>query len=172
MKRVLLMSLLLLFVGGYIRGQSITPFTINSAGGTANIGLNTYEWSVAEMTVVHTAASSNIIVTQGMLQPMPTGSTGIEKPLTLYQNLQVYPNPTSRIVYLQYNLSSNGIIMYNLQNVSGKLIQSKKVAVGEHSGKLQIDMDGIANATYMLSVYYQPINGAAQTASYKINKIN
>lgn len=171
MKRALLMSLLLLSISGYIRGQSITPSTINSAGGAAQIGTNTYEWSVAEMTVVHTATSPNIIVTQGILQPMPP-STGIKDQVALYQNLQVYPNPTSGIVYLQYNLPSNGTIRYSLQDITGKLILGNKVAVNENQGKLQIDMAGIANATYMLSVSYQPLNGAAQLASYKINKIN
>jgi hypothetical protein len=172
MKRVFLMVLPLILLSGYIRGQSITPFTINSAGGTAKIGTNTYEWSVAEMAVVQTATGSNIIVTQGILQPMPQNATGIQDPVALYQNLQVYPNPTSGTIYLQYNLPSNGTIRYSLQDVTGKQILSNRVAVSENTGRLQIEMASVANANYMLSVYYQPLNGTAQAAAYKINKIN
>ncbi|RYE25192.1 MAG: T9SS type A sorting domain-containing protein [Sphingobacteriales bacterium] len=171
MKRVFLIGLPLLLISAYIRGQSITPSMYNSAGGATKIGTNTYEWSVGEMTLVHTATSSNIIVTQGLLQPMPRNTTAIQTPIALYENLQVYPNPTSGIVYLQYNLPATGNMKYSLLDVTGKLIQNNQVAV-ERTGKLSIDMGSIANATYMLYVYYQPISGASQTASYKVNKIN
>ncbi len=171
MKRTIVLSFTLLFVTSYIRGQSISPSTLNGTGGSKVIGTDTYEWSVAEMTLVNTASASNIIVTQGVLQPAPP-PTGIKTENMLTRSLQVYPNPASHIVYLQYNFPTTGKLNYVLQDITGKLISRKEIATAAGQNKEELNLGGLANASYMLYISYEPTNGTVERTSFKLDKIN
>ncbi len=171
MKRLFFLSFLLCFITGYIRGQSISPSTLNGAGGSAVISGNVFEWSVAEMTLVNTATASNIVVTQGLLQPAPA-STGIRKGNILGKLFKVYPNPTSGVLYIQYNVSSKGKLKYTVQDIAGKYITGHEITVIPGQQQETINMAGLPNATYMLYINYQPDNGVAESILYKIDKLN
>lgn len=172
MKRAILIGLMLLPAAGYIRGQSLAPATLNATGGSKVIGTETYEWSVAEMTMVSTATASNIIVTQGILQPFPLPATDIKKSNTLSKQLQVYPNPTSNIIYLQYNLTNSGTLSYMLQDVAGKQVTTRNAQVTAGQDKQELSLAALASGTYMLYITYMPYNGAAEQANFKIDKIS
>jgi len=171
MKKSIVLSFMLLSVTHYIRGQGIAPSTLNVTGGSKVIAGYTYEWSIGEMTLVNTASASNVIVTQGVLQPKETPN-GIKDEHVLGNALRVFPNPSSGIVNLQYNLPGGGTLTYMLQDVAGKLIQRNEIPVIAGQGKTAIDLTRLANATYMLYIYYQPLKGNAESTSFKLDKIN
>jgi hypothetical protein len=171
MKKIfLLASAALAFFIPDSRAQSISPGTINAAGGTKVIGGDTYDWSVAEMTLVSTVTTPSVIVTHGVLQP-PDATVGIEKTIPLNGQVKVYPNPSADIVYLEYNFVTAGKLEYMLQDMTGRQIKSYTAAIKKGQDRQEINLSALANATYMLYVTYQPNGGNVQQTSFKIDKI-
>ncbi len=164
-------TIFLLAIGGAIsiRAQSISPRTLNAAGGTAVIGGNEFEWSVGEMTLVSTFSGSSVIVTQGVLQPYDATSTQVTEQ-RLLKNLQVFPNPASTVVNLQYASSDMGSLSYRLLDMTGKEITSAVIDVKQGTATGQFSVAGLACANYMLEVTVNTA-GTTERASYKIQKI-
>lgn len=144
--------------------------TINSSGGTNNIAGNNYEWSVGEMALVSTASASNIVVTQGVLQPAPQ-PTSINDQSFLADKLKVYPVPTSDMVNLSYNYLSQGTISYELTDMTGKNIVSRNITVEPGNHIERINLERLANAAYMLNIKYISETGSQSFTSFKLEKI-
>lgn len=159
---------MMLFAVTGVRAQSIGPSTLNASGGSATISGGTHEWSVAENTVVSTYSSSSLVLTQGVLQPMPP-ATGISKLQNATDNVRVYPNPVQNELFLQCEFNSGGTLSYMLQDITGKLISRKEQQLSTGKEKITVSFDGLATGNYMLNVMYvQPTGNAA--ASFKISK--
>ncbi len=152
------------------RGQSIGPSTLNATGGTATIGGNVYDWSIGEMTMVSTFTGSSIIVTQGVLQPS-SNTTAVHN-ASLTDNLQVFPNPASSLVNLQYVSAAQGTLTYRLMDMTGKTIMNNSTAVSQGVTVQQINIAALAAATYMLEVCVMTDGMTRGTTSYKIEKLN
>jgi len=145
--------------------------TINAAGGTSNIGANNYEWSVGEMALVNTGAAANIVVTQGVLQPAQ--STGNVREYTgTMKNVSVYPVPTKSIVYIQHDFVVAGKLYYELMDITGKAILQKNILVQPGTGKQEINLESLPNASYMLHLVYHSVDNTRTTTSFKLDKIN
>ena len=170
-KTLLTTSIALVFFIHYSRAQSVGPSTINAAGRSATIGTDVYEWSVGEMTLVNTASSSNIIVTQGVLQPLdePVGINDVNR---LSRLVKAYPNPSSQIVYLETAFDRPGKLTCELRDITGRSIIffAKDVNAGKEIS--EINLSSLANAAYMLYVSYKNENESIQQISFKIEKIN
>lgn len=169
MKRSILLMLLALPIANSIRAQSVGPATVNSAGGSAVIGSNQFDWSAGEMTMVSTFSTSGIIVTQGVLQPFD-GTTKVVN-TALLQQLQVFPNPASSTVNLQYASQAGGTLSYRLMDMAGRVITRKTVDIKQGTTTEQLDISALANASYMLEVSVNSTNAAPEIVSYKIQKI-
>lgn len=153
----------------FARAQSVGPTTLNSAGGSVTVAAQTFEWSIGEMTLVNTATASNIVVTQGVLQPIQP-ATGISMRNTVADNMKVYPVPAQDVVYLQPAFNAGGMLRYSLMDASGKSI--KDVRVQLHSGKelQQVDLSALPAGNYMLNLHFADTN-APYANTYKIQKI-
>lgn len=171
MKRQIVLSVLLMFLAYFVRGQSVTPTTLNSTGGTAAIGTNTYEWSVGEMALVNTASTGSIIVTQGMLQPVAGDPTSVKDSPHLTKGFQVYPNPATRMLNLQYDLPG-GELLYLLQDITGKQLFAGTIITNGTQMTKGFDLTNLAPATYMLYIRYQLKGKPEETTSFKIDKLN
>lgn len=144
---------------------------INASGGTANIGTNNHEWSVGEMVLVNTGTASNIIVTQGVLQPAQS-SGNVGGHTDIMKNVSLYPVPTKSIVYLQYNFHIEGKLHYELMDIAGKMILQKDVEVLPGSHRQEIDLENLPNASYMLHLIYRTTDNVRTATSFKLDKIN
>lgn len=144
--------------------------TINGTGFSATIGTDVYEWSVGEMPLVQTFASSSLIVTQGVLQSDPVNQ-GVNEIAGITSNLHVFPVPTASLLHLQYDFDKNGTLSYELQDVAGRKIAGRSLTVSSGSQTEEVPMQSLANGHYLLRVMYQP-NGAEKiaTAVFKIEK--
>jgi hypothetical protein len=170
MKKTVLLGLLL-FAGVYnIHAQSVAPSAINASGGTAIIGANEFDWSVGEMTMVSTFTGTGIIVTQGVLQPAETSINAVNNQVLL-KKLQVYPNPATSIVNLQYFSPGEGTMTYRLMDVTGKIIANRSVQVKQGTNTEQINVAGLACATYLLEVSVNTGTEKTEKATYKIDKL-
>lgn len=151
------------------RAQSITPSTLNATGGSATLSGNTYEWSVGEMTLVHTATSGTLTVTQGVLQPRPSQVGINDVPLALDQ-LSVYPNPTGSFVFLETKLNSAAELRYSLYDVLGKSLVLRTYKIPSGKEKIMIDLAPFAAGSYYLNVQIQQ-QGNQYRNSFEIKKV-
>ena len=171
MKRKLLFTSIIVALIGLpqVRGQSIWPSTLNATGGSATLGGRTYEWSIGEMTLVSTAATSSIVVTQGLLQP-EHGVTAVED-RNILKFLTVFPNPANNTINYTFNSPQKAVIGLRLMDMSGKVIQEKSndVKTGMNTG--QLDISSLAAATYLLQVDLTSDETLIETTAYKIQKL-
>jgi hypothetical protein len=145
------------------------PAVLNSTGGSATVGGNTYEWSVGEL-VVHTVSTPSVVVTQGLLQPMPPGvSVGNVK--SIAADVQVYPNPAKDVLILQPALVAGTILLYTLQDITGRVIYKAEVQLHTGQEKQSISISTLTPGNYILQVQAQQPGDIAH-ASFKIYKQN
>lgn len=65
-------------------------------------------------------------------------------------SMQLYPNPTSGNISVEFNLRDAAPLKINLMNISGQLIYSETVNAAAGNFKKQIDLSGFANGIYYL----------------------
>ncbi|GAA4459848.1 hypothetical protein GCM10023093_01580 [Nemorincola caseinilytica] len=152
-----------------VRGQSITPSIINNMGGSGTIAGNTYEWSVGEI-MVSTFSAPSVIVTQGVLQPMSSTSDVPMSPVL--SGINVFPNPASSAVNIQFNTQQEGTFTYRLMDVAGRVILENSSTVQPGTVTKQFDISKLANANYMLQVFLRPQDGPEATNTFKVQKLN
>lgn len=170
MKQFILSAAALCLLGlPSVRGQSIWPSTINAAGGSATLSGYTFEWSIAEMTLVNTASTSALVVTQGLLQPTTT-VTGVADH-SIMQFVSVYPNPASSTLNINFNSPQKAVLSMRLMDVTGKVLQEKSMDVKMGMNTGQVDMSSYAAATYMLQVWLTDGDNTLGSTSYKVQKV-
>jgi len=153
------------------RGQS----TLNATGGThTTVDLSEFDWSVGEVALVSTfygPLDKNIVVTQGLLQnELSTPERAAS--MNLGQHLQVFPNPASSVVNLQYTSSTEGSLSYRLMDMTGKVLLSHSGTVAQGMAHEQLNIAGLAAATYLLEVTFKDNTGTEAMTPYKIEKLN
>ena len=169
MKYSVLLILLLLGATVQTNAQSIGPSTLNATGGTTIIGANEFEWSVGEMTMVSTFTGTGIVVTQGVLQPHDASPSSVINN-SLAEHLQVFPNPATSVVNVQYASAAQGTLSYQLMDLSGKVIETGITDVKQGTTTERISVSSLPSATYLLEVIVNKTGAAAESASYKIQK--
>ncbi len=171
MKPNLFLSCIVAMLAGLpsVRGQSITPSVLNASGGSGTIGSNTFEWSVGEI-MVATLSSTSLIVTQGVLQPKGGPASIADDPLT--PRLDVFPNPSSSVVNIQFNSPGSGTLISRVIDVTGKVLIEDAATVKQGSTTRQLDIRQFACATYMLQVTYKTEDNTEKSTTYKIQKLN
>ena len=159
MKKFLLFPVLL--------ASSITysQATLNASGGSSNIGSNTFEYSIGEMTIVATYKDLSIAVTQGVLQPVSTLASKVSK-ITPTQ-LSVYPNPTKDLVFVVANFGNAGILKASLMDVTGRIMINEQWELSNGSGQNQLNIASLAEGSYMLLLQFNN-----ESITYRIQKIN
>jgi len=152
--------------------QSISPSIVNSSGGTASVNGYIMDWSFGEVTLTTTFSTPNLIITQGVLQNDPDGSSnGIHDPVSFRQNIRVYPNPSRDILYLQSENKSQYKYQYDLLDINGKVMLGSRAGIVLTDKAEALDLSGLSAGIYILRVteIQQP---ETLTQSYKIQKIN
>ena len=150
--------------------------TLNVSGHSAQINGMTFEYSIGEMTLVSTERASNLIVTQGLLQPPAanTASTVSDDGIlsTLDNPIKVYPNPTSNLVYVETYEEAIQDYEYNLYDATGKIVLSQKGQTQKGLNKFELSLQSLASGSYYLMIQKNDALGQTQNYSFKIQKIN
>ena len=139
-KTITSVAFLLLGLGGLHAQQSST-----ATGGEATGTGGTASYSVGQV-VYTTASGTNGSVAQGVQQPYEISTTVGINETSINLELSVYPNPTTD--YLTLKTDDNANLSYNLYDMQGKVIESKKVL----SNSSNINLEGQPTATYFLNV--------------------
>jgi hypothetical protein len=139
-KTITSIAFLLLGLGGLHAQESPT-----ATGGEATGAGGTASYSVGQV-VYTTNTGTNGSVTQGVQQPYEISTTVGLQETTIDLELSVYPNPTTN--YLTLKTEDNANLSYQLYDLQGKIIESKKVTANSTT----IVMEGLSKATYFLKV--------------------
>lgn len=156
-KQITLCAILLLGIG--LTGLQAQT-SVNAAGGNAFSSAGSISYSVGQ--VFYT---SNIVVTgsvlQGVQQPYEIFPVGINE-IDMNISLSVFPNPTSDYLTLSIDDFDNSNLSYQLYDMSGKLLQSKKLT----DMQTQIDMSNYEAAMY----YVKVAQGNKEIKTFKVIK--
>jgi hypothetical protein len=175
MKRILFLLSINICGVLFANAQSISPSIINSNGGFATIGGNTYEWSIGEMVLVHTASAGSIVITQGLLQPgKPNSGAGFGESQFIFDHVNIYPNPTDNIFYLSADFQEQGQINTILYDMNGKIISIQSQELNGSKRDFPFNISNLASGNYMLIVTFTPEyqKNNVSKAAYKIEKTN
>lgn len=155
-------------------GQSAAPNVVNSSGGTFQKGYYIFDWSVGELSLVNQLEGSNLVVTNGFIQPF-THDFSNRNDHSVFTNdeIRILPNPTRDILEIDFRTKQRGNIYITLIDVPGNILY-KKQSVSNGDGHFQrIDMTGYASGTYVLHVTLKPNPGSVKkSGTYKIVKLN
>lgn len=149
--------------------QTYTPTALNVAGGSNTINGQEFEYSIGEMVLVNTATASNIVVTQGVLQPTDF-ETGISDQLMDDGQLSVYPNPFDDFVNVAIDLPTNGSLLLSVYNIDGKLISQKGISIRSGKDNTRLSLEHLAAGNYVLNAVFETDN-ESYYQSFKILKM-
>lgn len=159
-KKVKLGAAVLLCLGiTQLHAQVAAPASAGNA--TGNGGSVSY--TVGQ--VVYTVAGSSGTVEQGIQQPYKISLiTGLEGTEGIKLHYSAYPNPTTHAVTLKVEDFKTTGLTYQLYDLNGRQLESKKVKTNETN----IDMSGLTPAIYLLKV----IDDTREIKIFKIFKNN
>lgn len=161
-------------LGAY--SQSVTPATLNATGGTNFFTFYRFEWSFGESMVITTmddATSSNLIVTNGVLQP------GTHNPATVNNTsawdkdeIKILPNPTRNRLEIDFFSKQQGKVTLNLIDASGRFLARRQFDY-YGTGRIEIwDLDRYPSGAYFLNISLDPTGtSVAKKGTYKVFKI-
>jgi len=155
-------AMVILFIMAFSFSTASAQNTIPASGGNATGSGGSASYSVGQVfysTNVGTTGSA----TQGVQQPYEISVISeIEEAKIITLQCVVYPNPTTNYLQLTLNEEMLNGLTYYLFDLTGKLIEFKKV----ESNTTSIDMSHLIPATYFLRV----IKGNKEVKSFKIIK--
>lgn len=154
--------------------QSVTPATLNAAGGTAIYTFYRFEWSVGEAAAIETFVSNNLIVTSGVLQP------GTNKPVYVNNEqswakdeIKILPNPTRDWIEIDFFSKHTGKISLILIDATGKTIHSKQIDYHGIGHIEKMNLSAYAAGQYFLNIILVPTGpSVAKKGTFKIQKLN
>lgn len=146
----------------------------------------TYTWSVPKgVTIVSGQGTSQLTVnwrsTSGNITAVASNSCGssvktmfavtvncgiasaISKSSLSQNNTNVYPNPTTGIVNVQFKALKSAKYVFEIYNINSKLVQTKAINVAEGSNTAVLDLRNLSKGTYLLK-----ISGGSEIETRKI----
>lgn len=138
---------------------------IPASGGNASGSSGSVSYSVGQV-VYQTHTGTNGSVAEGVQQPYEISVvTGLEEAKGINLTVSAYPNPTTDFLTLKVENYKTENLSYQLYDISGKLLENKKIESNETS----ISMTNLVSATYFLKVV--KMQGIASQKAVKTFKI-
>ena len=148
------------FLGIGLSGLQAQTAIVATGGDATGTG-GSISYSVGQVFYT-TATGSNGSVAQGVQQPFEISiETGVEK-TGINLTASVYPNPTTNYLTLEVKDFELSTLHFQLYDLQGKLIQSKKIT----EAKTKIVMSNLLPAIYFVKV----IQAKKEVKTFKIIK--
>lgn len=145
--------------------QPFVPELYSTAGDYFVNGNVALEWSIGE-SIIETNTGTNNFLTQGFHQSSYIITIVSETPSDDY-TINVYPNPTSDNITIDFNSRSGTNLKLKLFDAQGKLLINEK-AKSEIKTKI-LNLQNFSKGIYILNIYS---DHGKLVKSYKIEKIN
>lgn len=175
-KEIIFKSMFVLFFLTSIQLISFAQQTINVASNSAVVNGMIFDYSIGEMTFISTERNANLIVTQGLLQPI-SANVADETPVNisfsqLSDNLKVYPNPTQHSLFVETYETQTAEYSYQLYDGVGKVVMNKSGQTQIGLNKFALDLQSLAEGSYYLMLRKLSSAGIPENYSFKIQKVN
>ena len=159
-KKLKLSAVLLLGLGlTGLQAQTAVPATGSNASGSGG----TVSYSVGQVVCTTNTGGSNGSVAQGVQQPFEISVvTGLEEAKGINLSVSAYPNPTTDFLNLKVGNYDNTNLSYQLFDISGKLLETKKL----EGNQTNIVMSNLVPAIYFVKV----TDGNKEVKTFKIIK--
>ena len=148
--------------------SSMAQSTLSSGGNHSQTDDFLHTYIIGEMTLVHTATSPSLTITQGTLQPTDE-TLSVDDIKKLTDAIKIYPNPTRSLVYIDTYLEVGEEVTLQLTDVRGRLLFTNKTKVRSEIQQQTIDMSGYQTGTYILQARVNK-NGKVGEQHFKILK--
>jgi Secretion system C-terminal sorting domain len=145
-----------------------TPCTGTGQGIAGNFVIS---YTIGEMPLVTTEKNNGLMITQGVLQPVPFIAD------TLYEcygqtEVNVYPNPGPGVFSLRLSLLKKGTVKTLLFDAAGRLVQTNGFEYNSFSTTLY-NIQKLSNGVYYLQLFFTEAGSdKAKKCVYTIQKIN
>jgi hypothetical protein len=162
-----------IFFSAFSFAQSVTPAILNSTGGTNFFTFYRFEWSFGEAVAIETMPTSNLIVTNGVMQPgteFPanvnnTGGWGLDE-------IRILPNPTQNWLEIDFFSKQSGKVTMNLFDESGRFMGNQQFDYYGVGVIKKWNFDQFASGAYFLNIQLQPTGtSVAKKGTYQVQKI-
>jgi len=154
-----------LLPGSGLQAQTATPASGGNASGTGGSASYT-----VGLVFYNTNKGITGSVTEGVQQPFEISVlTGLESAKGISLNAEVYPNPATDYLILKVDASttqSNTSMIYRLYDVSGKMLETKKLQGSETKISITNRMTG----SYFLKIINLQGNDSQEIKTFKIIK--
>ncbi len=139
MKKILLIAFVgLIAISTY--SQAISTELISSGGDSFSNSNYQISWSIGEP-ITATFSNDNYTITQGLFQENFTITTISD--LTKNNNISIYPNPTSSIVYLESENIDFENYQYSIYDIFGRLLDKKQILKETEQINLVANKEGL-----------------------------
>ena len=151
MKKIYVLLLFCLSVL-YVTGQSMSSYVIASAGESTEAGGINISWTLGEIAIETLKDNSEaIILTQGFQQGyFEITSIDGPKPLSNIFNINIYPNPATEYIWVNFESDEINDAIVELYDLEGRLVYNSKFDINE--GPNRVDIQELNASQYVLRV--------------------
>ena len=161
-------KLYLLLAGFTVAFTSSGQEATNSASGSGQAGNIIIDWSLGEMTLVHTAQNGNLVFTQGLHQGRLAGFTTSAS--ISNGELLITPNPTTGQLNVYIGFLQPGQLTLHFYDAQGKFLMEVSENVTGFSTRT-ISLAAYPGGMYVAHAQFTPTSGDARKRTYKILKL-
>lgn len=169
MKTITSLWVILLGAGALYAQPSLERQVIGATGNFSTAGTVSLSSTVGE-TVVKTAISGSVVLTQGFQQPDAGASVGINDPLSLLVNYTVAPNPTSERIHVTLSTDKPlqvGLVLFDMRGRQVPVPEQQLLVNGTE--ETDLDLRTLADGVYQLALKDE---SGAIFKSFKIQKVH
>ena len=143
--------ILFFITGGGITAaaQSLSPTVLSSSGGFESSGGTSLSWTTGEL-MIQTFSEGSAMLTQGFHQGNITVSTAVDEMIESAMDVQIYPNPVSDILNVEFQNMVNQTVQVRLVDLTGKTILTREFS--NPSNTQRLNLSPVTSGTYMLEV--------------------
>lgn len=154
----------LLFTSFSFAQTKILRASLSSAPQTVRTGDFTIQQSIGHMGLIRTSEQDNNTVISGFLIPQSFAQNS--QPNTPQQSIewQLYPNPFSTHINIDFSTEVNGNMQLLLFDVAGQLVMEKTLEARQQQ---RIPMEHLAQGEYIINVSVLGKSFSAQILNYK-----
>jgi hypothetical protein len=158
--KTILTCIVCLLALGFLQSQEIVLETISSGGNDYQANEVQLAWNLGE-NCIQTWTGTSTILSEGFYQDFDL-LLPVENNYHLL-NLEVYPNPLTHSIQLNYPSNLEGPILYRISDINGRKHLEAELTEGES----RIDCSSLKEGGYLLSLY---TTGGQLQAIHKIIK--
>ena len=148
MKKIIIISSVLLSASLLGKAQTTTPNVVATSGDFYTSPAGSLSWTLGEVSV-ETFSAGNTILTQGFQQPVNLFTTGIGS-AEIVSSISAYPSPVLNILSLDFNKNVSGNVKIEVFDMKGMLVYTETVLTTVKENSLKLNFSEYSQGIYLL----------------------